>query len=92
VTDDAPIAAVDLAPPPVARPDPVIAGRRQKLRERGAVDMVFAAEVADFLSCSEWDVEGDEAVARVGPRWCRVSRTEVVLGHDSWPGSKRIPL
>jgi len=80
-----------VAPSP-APPAPVLLARRRAVVERAAVDHVFAGEVAEFLADGAWDLEGDEAVGRLGPRWCRVSRAEVSIGHDAWAGSKRIPL
>lgn len=72
-------------------PSPVLSARLRAVRERAAADAVFADEVREFLG-GAWELEGDEAVGRVGARWCRVAREEVRLGHDAWAGSKRIPL
>lgn len=66
-------------------------GRLRKLRGRAAADMVLAGEVADFLA-GAWADEDGETVCRLGERWCRLSADEITIGHDRWPGSKRIPL
>lgn len=92
MTEADPPPAVDPPAPAATVPSPVVSGRLRRLRERVAADVVLAAEVGEFLSSADWEAEGDEAVCRLGPRWCRVAREQVTLGHDSWPGSKRIPL
>lgn len=78
-------------PVPAAEPA-LLRSRRRAVMDRAGRDHVFAGEVAEFLDAGAWALEGDEAVARLGPRWCRVSRDEVSIGHDAWAGSKRIPL
>jgi hypothetical protein len=92
--EEAPAASEPAVVAPEAPParSPVVEARLRRLHERLARDVVLSAEVADFLAADAWEAEGAEAVCRVGLRWCRVSSSEVTLGHDSWPGSKRIPL
>jgi hypothetical protein len=65
--------------------------RLRRLRERTDRDPVLASEVAEFLA-RDWRVDGEDALAENGERYCRLSSTEIVMGHKSWPGAKRIPL
>lgn len=72
--------------------DPLVVRRVEALHRRAGTDAIFAAEVADFMGRPfSGDGEGG-AVARIGPRRCVIRAAEVVLSHDSWPGSKRIPI
>lgn len=70
----------------------IVRARLAKLRERIAADHVLAQDVLPFLAAGvEWEEEGQDAIGRIGPRWCRVSREEVSFGNQ-WPGTKRVPL
>lgn len=81
-------------PAPVPAPPARSAAVRRRLaalEARVREDVVLASEVADFLP-GDWQEDGVHALCRVGERWCRVASDEVSIGHDRWPGSKRIPL
>lgn len=73
-------------------PSAMVARRMDALRRRAAIDAIFAAEVADFVGLPFAEDGEGGVVALLGPRRCRVTASEVVLSHDSWPGAKRIPL
>lgn len=75
----------------VPRRTGLVVGRLRKLRERLDGDPVLAAEVDPFL-VGDWQEEDGEVVCHLGERWCRLSASEITIGHDRWPGSKRVPL
>ena len=89
------------APLPAPEPEPEPQGPREAAQvERllGAVRALFSErptlriEVAPFLEGATWRLEHGRAVGQLGARWCRVTAGQVEIGHDQWPGSKRIPL
>jgi hypothetical protein len=85
------VEAAALAPPAPVVPPAVVVARVARLRDRTARDVVLAAEVAEFLAV-EWRLDGEDVLAELGERFCRLTSSEVVIGHRSWPGVKRIPL